>query len=108
MKNQKTSLQTTMERRKRPIGQPKLQPHMTLQSLGKHIKQENEEGTRNQESKKCRRGTWEKQGSKDIHVFGLIIRGKLLLQYSLQPMEVLCFYKSFLHDQQRDVFPKIV
>jgi len=60
-----------MERIKHPIGRPKLQPHMTLQSLGKHIKQDSKEGTSNQESKKCRKGTWEKKGSKDIHVFGV-------------------------------------
>jgi hypothetical protein len=47
-----------MERIKRPIGRPKLQPHMTLQTLGKHIKQESEEGTRNQESKKHKKGTY--------------------------------------------------
>jgi len=40
-----------MERSKHPIGQPKLQRQMTLQSLGKHINQESEEGTSNQESK---------------------------------------------------------
>ncbi len=43
---------------KRPIGQPKLQPHMTLQTFGRCIKQETEEGTRNQESKKHQRVTY--------------------------------------------------
>jgi hypothetical protein len=52
MENQISNLQTTMERIKHSIKQPKVQPHMTLQSLGKHIKQENEERTNNQESKK--------------------------------------------------------
>ncbi len=58
MENQRATLQTTMERIKRPIGQPKLQPHMTLQTLGGCIKQESEEGTTNQESKKHQRGTY--------------------------------------------------
>jgi hypothetical protein len=40
------------------VGRPNLQPHMTLQSLGKCINQESEEGTGNQESKKRRRGTY--------------------------------------------------
>jgi len=47
-----------MERIKCSIKQPKVQPHMTLQSLGKHIKQENKERTNNQESKKHWRGTY--------------------------------------------------
>ncbi len=46
-----------MERSKCLVGRPKLQPRMTLQSLGKCIKQESEEGTSNQESKKHQRGT---------------------------------------------------
>jgi len=46
MKNKKTSLQTIMERSKHLVGRPKLQPHMTLQSLGKCINQESE-GTSN-------------------------------------------------------------
>lgn len=54
MENQIPNLQTTMER----IKQPKVQPHMTLQSLSKHIKQENEERTNNQESKKHWRSTY--------------------------------------------------
>ncbi len=58
MKNQRATLQTTLERIKHPIGQPKLQSHMTLQTLGRHIKQESEEGTSNQESKKHQRGTY--------------------------------------------------
>jgi len=47
-----------VERSKRPVGRPKLQPHMTLQSLGKCIKHENEEGTSNQESKKHQKGIY--------------------------------------------------
>jgi hypothetical protein len=38
---------------------------------------------------------------------GLKLRGKLLLQYPLQLMEVLCLYKQFLQDQQ-DVLLKMV
>jgi hypothetical protein len=49
MENQISNSQTTIE---------KVQPHMTLQSLGKHIKQENKERTNNQESKKHWRGTY--------------------------------------------------
>jgi hypothetical protein len=40
MDNQISNFQTTMEKIKCSIKQPKVQPHMTLQSLGKHIKQE--------------------------------------------------------------------
>jgi hypothetical protein len=58
MENQISNLQTTMERIKRSIKRPKVQPHMTLQSLGKQIKQENEERTNNQESKKHWRDTF--------------------------------------------------
>ncbi len=71
-----------MERSKCPIWRPKLQPQMTLHSLSKHIKQENEEGTSNQESKKCRRGTWEKKGSKDIHVFGVEYKRQITIAVS--------------------------
>ncbi len=52
MNNQITLLQIIVERIKCPVGWPKLQPQMTLQSLGKHIKQDSEERTNNQESKK--------------------------------------------------------
>ncbi len=41
-----------------------------------------------------------RRDQKTYMFLGLNIRGKLLLQYPLQPMEVLCFYKSFLQDQQ--------
>jgi hypothetical protein len=41
-----------MEKIKYPIGWPKLQPHMTLQSFDKCIKLESEEGTINQKSNK--------------------------------------------------------
>jgi hypothetical protein len=51
-KNQITLLQIIVERIKCPVGRPKLQPQMTLQSLVKHIKQDSEERTHNQESKK--------------------------------------------------------
>ncbi len=44
-----------MERINRPIGRSKLQPHMTLQTLSRHIKQESEEGTSNQESKNIKK-----------------------------------------------------
>jgi hypothetical protein len=47
-----------MEKIKCPIRQPKLQPHMTLQSFGKGIKQESEEGTSNQKSKKHQRSIY--------------------------------------------------
>ncbi len=51
MKNQITTLQAIVEKIKHLLGWPKLQPYMPLQSLGKRIKQENEEGINNQKSK---------------------------------------------------------
>jgi hypothetical protein len=51
VKNQITILQAIVEKIKRLVGWPKLQPYMPLQSLVKRIKQESEEGTNNQKSK---------------------------------------------------------
>jgi hypothetical protein len=47
MESHKIRLQTTMEKIKCLIGRPKLQPQMTLQSLGKCIKQESDKSTSN-------------------------------------------------------------
>jgi hypothetical protein len=47
-----------MEKIKHLVGWPKLQPHMTLQTLGKHIKQRNDEGTSNEKSKKHWKGIY--------------------------------------------------
>jgi hypothetical protein len=45
VKNHGAPLQTIVEIIKCLVGWQNLQPHMTLQSLGKHVKQESEEGT---------------------------------------------------------------
>lgn len=54
MESHKVRLQTTEEKIKCLIGRPKLQPQMTLQSLGKCIKQEKDKSTNNQEPKKIK------------------------------------------------------
>jgi hypothetical protein len=54
MKNQRVILQKTMVKIKCLVGRPKLQPHMTLQSLSNHIKEESKEGTSNQKFKKIK------------------------------------------------------
>lgn len=47
----------------------------------------------------CREITWEKKGSKAIHVFGVEdFYKKILLQYPLHLMEVHYLYKSLLQD----------
>jgi hypothetical protein len=54
-KNEKTNLQkATLEITKHPIGMPKLQSQLTLQSLGKQIKQESDEKINSQRPKKKR------------------------------------------------------
>jgi Ni,Fe-hydrogenase I large subunit len=58
MDNQISNSQTTMERIKCSIKQPKVQTHMTLQSLGKHIKQENQGKDKQSRIKKHWRGTY--------------------------------------------------
>jgi hypothetical protein len=52
MENQIILLQIIVEIIKCVVGRPNLQLQITLQSPSKHIKQESEEGTNNQKSKK--------------------------------------------------------
>jgi hypothetical protein len=58
MESHKVRLQTTIEKIKCLIGRPKLEPQMTLQSLGKCIKQERDKSTSNREPKKNQGDTY--------------------------------------------------